>query len=205
MFRYAQDNTNIKSKKQFLSQIQESFMQLGTDVLYIKRIESDESLTGGDYENMLYAMGIQIIMKYTGNEEFGTTNFYGKYNYSAGEETSSLYATIHYLDGLGIKPEIGDIIFIESMNKKIIEVVDVTYETKNNKYPFGSGSMVYEIKCKPHHIDLITTYATGNDDIDTQNDQDVKTNARYDKEVKQKNVLYDIVDDTEKNPINDFE
>jgi len=202
MFRYGQDNTNLKSKQQFISQLQEVFIKYGTDILYIPRIEVDETLTGGNYLDMLYDTGIEIVARFQGSENFGESNFFSKFGYSSNEEDGTVYQTIQYFTSLGITPEIGDLIYIKSMNKKLFEITNNTYESTQNKYIFGSDSMVYELKMKLHNVDLISTYATGNADIDSQNNESDETDARYNNEVTQKIIDSNIIDNSETNPLN---
>jgi len=202
-FRHNTVPLTEKSYNQNLKQTTEIFEKFGSKCLYIPRVEVDETLVGGNYLDMLYDAGQEIYLRVTGHESVDEGNFFSKFGYSD-QSSLEFFGSIEQFAEISIVPEIGDLIYVEDLNKKLYEVTHSTHQTVNNKYVFGKPS-TFQLKCKLHNIDLISTYTTGNIDIDSQDNESDETDTKMNNEITQKITDNNIVDNSESNPLNDFE
>jgi hypothetical protein len=202
-FRYNVPSVTEKTYNQFLKQTTEVYEKFGTKCIYIEKIKYNESLTLGNFSEIIYDIGKEIYLRVEGFETVGTGNFFSKFGYTD-ESEINIYGSITQFEDIEITPQIGDLIYVENVNKKVYEVTHSSNETDEEKYDFGK-SMSFKLKCKLHHIELLSSYSTNVTDIDTQNNENLETGDRYNKEVTQKIINNNIVDDSETNPINNFE
>ena len=179
--------------------IQETNEKFGLQCIYIPTEYANKSLANGVYMDNSYTETNEIYLRGEGIETLGEDNIYTKFGYNVNNQIW-LYGTIKQFDEIGFTPKKGDLIYSENFNKKIFEVTNATYETKANKYPFGTP-MSYMLTCKLHNPDMIATYDTGNDDIDSLDDKAQEIEDRYDEEINDVILDNDLIDDTETNPL----
>jgi len=200
-FRY-----NIKSNKQWTSlekRVKESYNKFGIDCIFCPKAYLSESLSSGDYLDSVYNEGKEMILRPdTGMvSEFGSNSIFSKFGYT-NTNTLNFFATISQFTDIEENPKEGDLIYIvDMMNKKLMEIVNVTYESENNKYPFGEP-MVFILETKIHNPDLIADYNTGDVNIDSLDDTAQEFEDQMEEKIDDKVADHNIVDTTETNPLN---
>jgi len=201
-FRYNTPD-NQKSWIQLEAQQREANEKFGYRCYYITKEVFKESMSNGVYLQAIMQHGQEIYLRQEGLELLGEDNMFTKFGYEINNQLF-VYGTISQFDDLdvSVKPKIGDLVYIEDTNKKLFEVSFADFESKNNKYPFGKP-MNYMLKLKIHNVDLINFYNTNNDDVDTSNTEDVQTDEKYKKEIEDKITDYNILDNSEDNPLLD--
>ncbi len=173
--------------------------KFGIKCIYIPTTYANKSLANGVYLDNSYEDNAEIYLRSEGIETLGEDNVYNKFGYNLNNQLW-FYGTIAQFDEIGVTPKKGDLIYSEDLNKKVFEVTNATYETKANKYPFGTP-MSYMLTCKLHNPDMIATYDSGNSTVDSLDDLDEEMKERYDEEIN--DVIEDnsIIDSTETNPL----
>lgn len=179
--------------------VTEANEKFGIRCIYIPTEYSNKSLANGVYMDNEYTENTQIYLRAEGIETLGEDNQWTKFGYNVNNQIW-LYGTVRQFDEIGYIPKKGDLVYSEDLNKKVFEVTNATYETKANKYPFGTP-MSYMLTCKLHNPDMVGSYTSGNADVDTLDDLAREMKDRYDEEITDVIIDNDIIDTTETNPL----
>lgn len=170
----------------------------GTDSTIVVNEDLEDETLAAMNELIYYADNI-IYFKIEGIDTLGDDNMFGKVGYVI-NNLLYFYCTISQLADLNIIPKKGDLIFSDPLNKKVFEITEATYESKNSKYPFGVP-MCYTLTAKLYNPDLIASYDTGNEDVDSLSTKPAEMKNKTDEEIFNAVESGSIVDDSEDNPL----